>query len=377
MAAVPDAYNEVMHYMLETEPGAAIIAWIIIVLITCLCTFLLLGLFVAVVTGTFANVQAIEAARAEAEATEEEDKKELTLLQRVEDAAKTMMGKKEDSTTDAMMSKRKAKMPVEDDLDVAEDEIMTSQMQEIVRSKWFFRAKSLVILIHIFGMATDSPNLPDFVEVSYMIHIACNCLFLAVALLSVVACASLGVWFASGANWFEALLIIAGFLGIAVGSKFLLIIPALRVYMLLLTFPTTETLLMSAVATVRAFADLFVFFIVIMALFAVIARYLFGQLIVDVTRSNWSTFPRAMLTLFQIFMGDSWAGVMYDSMFSKPGTFDQVISAMFVIAWLLVSNLAMMNLFVATIIQNFDIGHTIENIRQPGNVAAARNEVAR
>jgi len=383
MSAVPDSYYMVVHYMLETEPSSAVVAWVIVTLITCLCTFLLLGLFVAVVTGTFGNVKAIEEAKAAEDeevakaagnAEGGENDKEKTLYQRLETAAKSFAHGNSGRTA---MSKRANPQEMQIERDSEEDKIMTTQMQDLVASKWFFRAKSIVILMHIFGMATDSREYPDLQVLSIYFHIVCNVLFLGLTVLTVVANASLSTWFSNSANRFELFLVLSGFIGIAVGSEVLLILPALRVYMLMLTFPTTETLLISAVATIRAFADLLVFFFILMSVFAIISRYMFGQLLVDTTRSNYSTYPRAMLTLFQVFTGDSWTGVLYDSMVSKPDTFDQILSALFVVSWLLISNLAMMNLFVATLIQNFDVAGTLNDIKKPGNIAALRDEIKR
>jgi hypothetical protein len=42
-----------------SEPDTPLgLIWLLYIIITCICTFLLLGLFVAVVTGTFAQVMA-------------------------------------------------------------------------------------------------------------------------------------------------------------------------------------------------------------------------------------------------------------------------------------------------------------------------------
>eukprot|EP00960_Hanusia_phi_P073241 767965-Hanusia_phi.AAC.3 len=55
--AAPDSAYDVILESLQSEPSAIILTWIFFIAITVLCTFLILGLFVAVVTGTFARVR--------------------------------------------------------------------------------------------------------------------------------------------------------------------------------------------------------------------------------------------------------------------------------------------------------------------------------
>lgn len=79
----------------------------------------------------------------------------------------------------------------------------------------------------------------------------------------------------------------------------------------------------------------------------------------------------------QLLTGDSWSTVLYDSISSKDTVYAQFLVAIFIILWVIIAQLAILNLFVAAIIQNFDVSATIENIKKPGMIAATRNEIKR
>jgi hypothetical protein len=95
------------------------------------------------------------------------------------------------------------------------------------------------------------------------------------------------------------------------------------------------------------------------------------------SRSNFSTFTLSLLTIFQLFAGDGWSDVLYASMESKDTMYGQVFAAFFVLSWFIFSKLIAANLFVAVIIENFEVSVTIENIKKPGHFRALRDAFSR
>jgi hypothetical protein len=104
-------------------------------------------------------------------------------------------------------------------------------------------------------------------------------------------------------------------------------------------------------------------------------RYIFKSLMDPLTRSNFGTFHDAMITVFQLLMGDSWSSVVYNAMATKVTTYGQLFAGFFVLSWFVFSRLIVFNLFVAVIIENFQVSETIENIRRPGRVTALKRVV--
>lgn len=80
-----------------------------------------------------------------------------------------------------------------------------------------------------------------------------------------------------------------------------------------------------------------------------------------------------MNTTFQLLVGDSWSSVLYAAMASQSEGHQQVFAGMFVVVWFVFASLVANNLFVAVIIENFEVSETIHNISKPGNISALRS----
>jgi hypothetical protein len=152
-------------------------------------------------------------------------------------------------------------------------------------------------------------------------------------------------------------------------------LPVLRTYRLVRYFPTLSHMLSAAVSSVSAVFNLLVFISILTVAFTVTGRYTFGDTIEG--PMNFSTFADGILTIFQLLIGDSWSTVLYRTIDSRDTPAEQMFAAFFVISWFVFSALIVKNLFVAVIIENFDIATTIADIKEPGNIVALRHMIAR
>lgn len=176
---------------------------------------------------------------------------------------------------------------------------------------------------------------------------------------------------------FELFLVVVSIVGLLTNLPIFRLIPALRGYRLMKYFPTLEDMLKSAVSSVQAILNVFVFILLVMLCFVVAARYMFGSRLDPLTRSNFGTFALASLSMFQLLTGDSWSGIMYNSMiaFSDDQEIAQFFGALLVLTWFVFASLIATNLFVAVIIENFQISDTIENIGKPGRISTFRGMI--
>lgn len=342
----PDGYYDVLWQSLESEPVAVPLTWLLYFSISCLCTFLLLGLFVAVVTGTFKRVREQYGTAFRSQEVEDQITAEAT----------------------PKIERRSSGEGEEDG-----DEAMRRAAQTFILSARFHHFMSLSILAHALAMASDQYNAPEtWKQYAEYTYIACNMIFLVETILRFLASDGVGDFWQSKFNKFELAMVMSGIIGLITKSPLLLLIPALRLYRLMSYFPTLEALLLSAVASVRAILNLCLFILIVALCFAVTGRYVFGKLMDDLTRSNFGTFQSAMLTIFQLLTGDSWSAVLFAAMSSKTTTIGQLFAALFVITWFVFSALIVNNLFVAVIIENFEVAKTIEDIGKPGRLKAVR-----
>lgn len=75
------------------------------------------------------------------------------------------------------------------------------------------------------------------------------------------------------------------------------------------------------------------------------------------TRVDFRSFNTAFTSLFQVLSGDSWAEMMFDTMYlSWQSTSDpwmKLISALYYVSYLLIGDYILMNLFLAILIDAF------------------------
>ena len=170
----------------------------------------------------------------------------------------------------------------------------------------------------------------------------------------------------------SSVLILPRSVGIIGGIPELAVLPALRGFRLMKYTRTLQELLSSAASSIVALVNVIVFIALVGLCYVVAGRYMFGKRMDHITRSNFGTFTQSILTMFQLLTGDSWSGVMYASMWCFEDSASQMFGALLVISWMIFANLIALNLFVAVIIENFQISDTISSIKAPGNVASVR-----
>jgi len=111
--------------------------------------------------------------------------------------------------------------------------------------------------------------------------------------------------------------------------------------------------------------------------FSVCATGTLNPLSRELDESLCRSFGLASLTMFQLLTGDSWSGVLYSAMqaFPEEEYIAKFFGALLVMTWFIFASLIAKNLFVAVIIENFQISDTITSIGKPGKVHMFRSLV--
>eukprot|EP00759_Apiculatamorpha_spiralis_P048850 PhF_6_TR44136/c0_g1_i1/m.67462 len=122
------------------------------------------------------------------------------------------------------------------------------------------------------------------------------------------------------------------------------------------------------------------FLFLLFFMYAILGMQLFG--LISSTNAiymndyvNFHTFPQAFLLLVQVTTGDSWNGLMHDCMVQPPDcqpdydpetdtTYDTcgnpIVAPIFFITFLIIGSFVLTNLFIAIILDNFDVTMKIE-----------------
>ena len=334
--AAADSYYDIMWRSFQSEPDALIPLLVIYIFVTMMTTWLLLGIFVAVVTGTYKVIREkqIEDDEAEAQRREEEElsffeshgyihhsifesdgdhhQHELKIKQLLNDRssqrrlqyrghkAKNSVGKSVKMVEETLVEEFLPDVNLGNKSDEYVDHLVTLYAQRVINHEWFPHAGSIMILAHTFAMMCDqydsSPFWKTYAQMSYII---CTILFSAELLIRIAASGSMGVFFNHNINISELLLVLMGILGIILELRFFILIPATRLYRLMRYLPTLEHLLRLAVGSLKPISNLLVFTLVLSLAIAVTGRYVFGDKM-DYSRANFSSFPEAMITVFQV-----------------------------------------------------------------------------
>ena len=118
----------------------------------------------------------------------------------------------------------------------------------------------------------------------------------------------------------KVLLLVAGLLGLLTRQHAWTHVQALRIFWpAIKILPVLESLLLSSLKALLAIGNFLSFVLILMVCWAVVGRYVFGDSLALVSRSHFADLGSGMLTLFQLFTGDSWTTVLYQLLESQDG----------------------------------------------------------
>ena len=296
--SVPDGAYDVLHNALESEPDAIALTWILFPLITFTNTFLVLGLFLAVIANTFQEVRQNKEHR-----------------QKRQEYGDSNVGVEEeetsrfDATVQALVGRRLQEAELLDEYEG--DALLAGWANSILQDNRVKHFMSLTILCHTTTLTADADETQTFLDqFSPIINIVATAIFASELLLRFTAEGGSKQFFATSFNALEIVLLVFGVIGIVTGNQIFALLPSIRLFRLCQYWPTLQDLLMDTIDTIGAFLNLLLFVGLVCICFAVAGRYIFRSEMDDITRSNFGTLSQAILTMFQIFTGDQWRFVL-------------------------------------------------------------------
>ena len=217
LATSGDSYYDVLWRGIMSEPESVGLTFLFFFTVTCFNTFLLLGIFVAVVTGTFARVrEEYGSAFLSPEDLQVERKKALR------DMWVFAVGELRKKIVKARAKGEPVVLEVDEVQEVA---------WAISNNAWFKHFFSAVCVVHGIAMASDQWDAPveirQFVTYAYIV---CNLLFLSECWVIFAGSGTFTQYFQSRKNKFEMAMVVSGVLGLITNSSILLLAPALRLY---------------------------------------------------------------------------------------------------------------------------------------------------
>ncbi|CAG8737084.1 9234_t:CDS:2, partial [Acaulospora morrowiae] len=155
--------------------------------------------------------------------------------------------------------------------------------------------------------------------------------------------------------------------------NYLTIFQIARVYRVLIAIPRLRDTLIRVLGSVTGLANLIFFIIMINFLAALVGIQLLRGVIPYNDPSGGSNVMRfsdiynSFLTLYQIFSSENWSDILYnvlkyESIVGSPVT--AIIAALFLVAYVALSNFILLNMFIAVIEENFEIAEKEKHKKQ-------------
>eukprot|EP01050_Picozoa_sp_SAG11_P005114 SAG11_NODE_347_length_10420_cov_5.267997_2_plen_2091_part_00 len=138
-----------------------------------------------------------------------------------------------------------------------------------------------------------------------------------------------------------------------------------RVVRILVKYESMRRLLNTVMGSGVALLNLTLFILFTVTIFAIFGMHLFGdwELVnpeLQIPRRNFQNFGRAWLMAFQTLTGDDWCNQMYQYMNQADFFFPVLVYAMCFVS----TNYVLMNLFIAVILENFEIAEEAKKDKQ-------------
>ena len=152
--------------------------------------------------------------------------------------------------------------------------------------------------------------------------------------------------------------------------NWLTVFQILRVYRLVLAIPMTRNLIQLVLGNVTGIGNLMLFVFLITFLMAIFAAQLFrGQIPMtddegEYIRIPFNTIYNSFLGMYQVLSSENWTEILYTVTSFGTQQSTAWIGAMFLIGWFILSYFILINMFIAVIQENFDVGEDIKRLEQ-------------
>ncbi|CAG8456859.1 12434_t:CDS:10 [Rhizophagus irregularis] len=139
---------------------------------------------------------------------------------------------------------------------------------------------------------------------------------------------------------------------------YLTLFQILRVYRVIVAIPRLRDLLVRVLGSVAGFANLVLFIFIVNFIAAIIGVQLLRGSIPDGNTMRFSDIFNSFLALYQLFSGEDWTVVLYNTMqfeSEKGSKGTAIISVIFLIIYVSLSNFILLTMFIAVLQENFEI----------------------
>lgn len=144
----------------------------------------------------------------------------------------------------------------------------------------------------------------------------------------------------------------------------------LRVYRIVLAVPMTAKLIRLVLGDATGISNLMLFVFLITLLMAIFASQLFrGEIPLqndggEDIEVSFNTIWNSFLGMYQILSTENWTDILYNVTAYTTAVHTSWIGAIFLIGWFILAFFILVNMFIAVIQENFDVGEDVKRLEQ-------------
>eukprot|EP00794_Sanderia_malayensis_P006217 gene6217-6933_t len=244
---------------------------------------------------------------------------------------------------------------------------MRRKCRKIVKSQTFYWMVIIAVFLNSLVLAVEHYNQPHYIT---MFLDRANYFFLGLftfEMLLKMYCLGLHGYFNSLFNRFDCLVVVSSLLEVAItaptnwqpiGISVLRCIRLLRIFKVTRYWESLSNLVASLVNSIKSIASLLLLLFLFMLIFSLLGMQIFGGRFnlgeEAPPRTNFDSFWRSLVTVFQILTGEDWNAVMYVGIQSWGGIKDpsSIIAIIYFVALVIVGNYILLNVFLAIAVDN-------------------------
>lgn len=239
--------------------------------------------------------------------------------------------------------------------------------RKIVKSQTFYWAVIIAVALNSLVLACEHHKQPHYVT---LFLDRANYFFLGLfsfEMILKIYCLGFNGYCLSLFNRFDGLVVLSSLLEIAItlptgippiGISVLRCIRLLRIFKVTRYWESLSNLVESLVNSIKSIASLLLLLSLFILIFALLGMQIFGGRFnfpdEPMPRSNFNTFWRSLVTVYQILTGEDWNTVMYYGIkswggISNPGS---IIAIIYFISLVVIGNYILLNVFLAIAVDN-------------------------
>ncbi|XP_065066624.1 voltage-dependent L-type calcium channel subunit alpha-1D-like isoform X2 [Rhopilema esculentum] len=239
--------------------------------------------------------------------------------------------------------------------------------RKIVKSQTFYWIVIIAVFLNSLVLAVEHYNQPHYVT---MFLDRANYFFLGLftfEMLLKIYCLGFHGYHNSLFNRFDCLVVISSLLEIAItvptgwppiGISVLRCVRLLRIFKVTRYWESLSNLVASLVNSIKSIASLLLLLSLFILIFSLLGMQIFGGRFnlgeEAAPRTNFDSFWRSLITVFQILTGEDWNAVMYFGIQSWGGINEpmSVIAIVYFVTLVIVGNYILLNVFLAIAVDN-------------------------